>query len=64
VSRTFQTIREEGLVDIQDRILTIRDLAALKAAALFHDGYLHLGREGRQLDANDRDEDRLSVGKG
>jgi CRP-like cAMP-binding protein len=60
VSRTFQTIREEGLVEIQDRILTIRDLDALKAAALFHEGYLHLGREGRHLDANDDGEERPS----
>ena len=53
VSRTFQAVREEGLVEIRDRVLTIRDLDALMRAALFNPNYLHLGREGRHLDAND-----------
>lgn len=53
VSRTFQTVREEGLVEIRDRVLTIRDLDALMQAALFNPNYLHLGREGRHIDAND-----------
>ena len=53
VSRTFQAVREEGLVEIRDRVLTIRDLDALMAAALFNPNYLHLGREGHHLDANE-----------
>jgi CRP-like cAMP-binding protein len=53
VSRTFQAVREEGLVEIRDRVLTIRDLDALMQASLFNPNYLHLGREGRHLDAND-----------
>lgn len=53
VSRTVQALREEGLVAIHDKVLTIRDLDALMAAALFSAGYLHLNREGRHLDAND-----------
>jgi CRP-like cAMP-binding protein len=53
VSRTFQSVREEGLVEIRDRVLAIHDLDALMRAALFNPNYLHLGREGRHLDAND-----------
>jgi len=53
VSRTFQAVREEGLVEIRDRVLTIHDLDALMAAALFNPNYLHLGGEGRHLGAND-----------
>ena len=45
VSRTLTEIREEGLVDIRDRTLTIRDPDALMRAALFNPDYLHLGRE-------------------
>lgn len=53
VSRTFQAIRDEGLVEIRNRTMTIRDLDALQAASLFNPNYLHLGHEGRHLDAND-----------
>jgi CRP-like cAMP-binding protein len=56
VNRTYQEIREAGLVDVENRTLTIHDLEALMAAALFHPGYLHLEREGRHLDANDAEE--------
>lgn len=59
VSRTFQAVREEGLVEIRDRVLTIRNLDALMAASLYNPGYLHLGREGRHLDANDGSEEGL-----
>ncbi|WP_176556263.1 Crp/Fnr family transcriptional regulator [Rubellimicrobium rubrum] len=52
VSRTFQAVREDGLVEIRDRILVIHDLDALKAASLYNGNYLHLGHEGRHLDAN------------
>lgn len=53
VSRTFQIVREEGLVEIRDRVLQVHDLEALMSACLFNPAYLHLGREGRHLDAND-----------
>lgn len=53
VSRTFQTVRDEGLMEIRDRVLTIHDLEAAMSACLYNPGYLHLGREGRHLDAND-----------
>lgn len=53
VNRTLQDLRREGLIELQSRTLCIPDLAALKAAALFNDNYLHLGGDGRHLDAND-----------
>jgi CRP-like cAMP-binding protein len=53
VNRTLQELRREGLIELQGRRLTIPDLEALKAAALFNDNYLHLDREGAHLDAND-----------
>ena len=53
VNRTLQELRRAGLIVLQDRVLTIPDLEALKNAALFNDNYLHLDREGRHLDAND-----------
>jgi hypothetical protein len=46
-------LRRDGLVELQSRVLTIPDMKALKNAALFNENYLHLGREGRHLDAND-----------
>ncbi|EYD76942.1 cAMP-binding protein [Rubellimicrobium mesophilum DSM 19309] len=60
VNRTFQAVREEGLVEVRDRVLTIRDLDALMQAALFSPNYLHLGQEGRHLDANDGAEAALT----
>ncbi len=56
VSRTFQTIREAGFVEVRDRTLRIRDLDALMRACQFSPGYLHLDREGRHLDANEAGE--------
>ncbi len=60
VSRTFQAVRDEGLVEIRDRILTIHDLDALAAVAMFNANYLHLNHEGRHLDANDGPEEPVS----
>ena len=53
VNRTLQDLRRDGLVELHSRTLTIPDLDALRNAALFNDNYLHLGGEGRHLDAND-----------
>jgi CRP-like cAMP-binding protein len=53
VSRTFQMVRDEGLMEIRDKVLTIHDLQAAMSACQFNPGYLHLNREGRHLDAND-----------
>lgn len=53
VSRTYSEIRAEGLVAIEGHVLTIPDLGALMEACLFNPNYLHLGREGRHMDADD-----------
>ncbi len=52
VNRTLQEMRESGLVVWKGKRLTIPDLNALRATALFNPNYLHLDREGRNLDAN------------
>jgi len=46
VNRTLQELRHDGIIALQSRTLIVPDLARLKAAALFNDSYLHLGREG------------------
>lgn len=53
VSRTVQALREAGLVRLGERTLAIPDLGALMTASLCDPGYLHLGREGRHLDAEE-----------
>ncbi|HEV2746734.1 MAG TPA: Crp/Fnr family transcriptional regulator [Allosphingosinicella sp.] len=53
VNRTLQELRRDRLIELQGRTLTIPDMPALKAAALFNDNYLHFDREGAHLDAND-----------
>lgn len=53
VNRTLQELRSAELIVLKDRILTILDFEALQRAALFNPAYLHLGREGRHLDANE-----------
>ena len=46
-------MRDEGLVELQGRVLRVPDLSALMEASLFNPNYLHLDRDGRHLDAND-----------
>lgn len=53
VNRTLQELRGAGLVTLKGKVLTIPDLAALQRAGLFNANYLHLGHEGKHLDAND-----------
>jgi CRP-like cAMP-binding protein len=53
VSRTFHAIRDAGFVEVVDRTLIVHDLPALMAACQFNPSYLHLGHEGRHLDAQD-----------
>jgi len=50
VNRTLQEMREQGLITLTGRTLTIPDLEALKAAALFNPNYLHLDRDGLSAD--------------
>jgi len=54
VNRTLQELRRLGLIVLKDKTLTIPDLEALADTAQFNPNYLHLGQEGRHLDANDR----------
>jgi CRP-like cAMP-binding protein len=44
VNRTVRQLRAEGLIQICDRVLTIPDVAALRYAAGFDPGYLHMYR--------------------
>jgi CRP-like cAMP-binding protein len=50
VNRTLQELRAAGLVVLRDRTLTLPRLPALMRAGLFNPTYLHLDREGRELD--------------
>ena len=52
VNRTLQEMREQGLIILRGKTLTIPDLEALQAAALFNPNYLHLDKDGQSLDAN------------
>ena len=53
VNRTLQAMREQGLIVLRGRTLTIPDEEVLQSSALFNSNYLHLDRDGRELDAND-----------
>jgi len=53
VNRTLQDLRSAGVIELKARTLTVPDLDALMRVALFNPGYLHLGHEGRHLDANE-----------
>lgn len=43
LNRTLQELRREGLIELQQRRMTILDLPRLKALAEFKPNYLHLG---------------------
>jgi CRP-like cAMP-binding protein len=45
INRTLQELRQEGLVSVRDKTLTIHDLPGLQSAALFSPDYLHLKRQ-------------------
>lgn len=47
VNRTLQELRRMGLVDLQNRRVTIHDLAALRSVAEFDDDYLYLDKRSR-----------------
>jgi hypothetical protein len=53
VNRTIQELRNSNLVILKGKILTIPDLEALQEVALFNDNYLHLNRDGHEMDANE-----------
>lgn len=49
VNRTLQDLRREGLVELQQRQLTLIELDRLMSIALFNPNYLGLDRDGREL---------------
>jgi CRP-like cAMP-binding protein len=53
VNRTLQELRAANLVVLKGKVLTIPSLERLMDAGLFNANYLHMDREGRQLDANE-----------
>jgi CRP-like cAMP-binding protein len=53
VNRTLQELRAAQLVILKGKILSIPSLERLMNAGLFNANYLHMDREGRQLDANE-----------
>lgn len=52
-NRMLQELRAMKLIELSNRRLVIRDMAALEEVAQFNSRYLHLKREGSSLDAND-----------
>src|SRR3712207_872857 len=53
-NRTMQDLRGQGLITMKGKNLVIHDLRALQDLALFNPNYLHLERDGRAYDANER----------
>lgn len=53
VNRTLQELRSADLILLKDKTLTVPSLQRLMNAGLFNAKYLHMDREGRQLDANE-----------
>lgn len=51
INRTLQELRAQELIMLQGKTLTILDLERLQTLSLFSPAYLHLDREGRELDA-------------
>jgi CRP-like cAMP-binding protein len=53
VNRTLQELRSAGLIVLKGKMLVVPSLERLMNAGLFNANYLHMDREGRQLDANE-----------
>src|ERR1700753_2687836 len=53
VNRTLQELRSNELIVLKGKSLTVPGLERLMDAGLFNANYLHMEREGRQLDANE-----------
>ncbi|WP_454621540.1 Crp/Fnr family transcriptional regulator [Bradyrhizobium cenepequi] len=53
VNRTLQELRSANLIVLKGRTLVVPDLRRLMEAGLFNSNYLHMEREGRQLDATE-----------
>lgn len=52
-NRMLQELRARGLIELNNKRLLILDIAGLEQIAQFNARYLHRGREGSYLDAND-----------
>ncbi|MBU6464468.1 MAG: Crp/Fnr family transcriptional regulator [Bradyrhizobium sp.] len=53
VNRTLQELRAADLVILRGKVLTVPCLERLMSSGLFNPNYLHMDREGSQLDANE-----------
>jgi CRP-like cAMP-binding protein len=53
VNRTLQELRSANLIVLKGKTLVVPDLRRLMDAGLFNANYLHMEREGRQLDASE-----------
>ena len=53
VNRTLQELRTAGLIVLKGKTLTVPSLERLMDTGLFNPNYLHMEREGRQIDANE-----------
>ncbi len=53
VNRTLQELRSANLIVLKGKTLVVPDLRRLMDAGLFNSNYLHMEREGRQLDATE-----------
>ena len=53
VNRTLQELRSANLIVLKGKTLVVPDLRRLMEAGLFNANYLHMEREGRQLDATE-----------
>jgi DNA-binding transcriptional regulator YhcF (GntR family) len=49
VNRTLKQLREEGLVELQGKMLTIMDAPGLKRVARFNPNYLHLRKAEQRI---------------
>jgi CRP-like cAMP-binding protein len=56
VNRTLQELRNSGLIKLRDRFLTIGDLSALHATALFSPDYLYTKRQADRVSDPNRTE--------
>jgi len=48
VNRTLQDLRAEGLIELENRVLTVLDAEGLRKVAQFNPNYLHLDRTERR----------------
>lgn len=54
VNRMLRQLRSDGLIDLHQKRLTVRNLRGLMEVSMFNPNYLHLEREGLVMDADYR----------